>query len=420
MDRTILHCDCNGFYASVECVLRPELRQVPMAVCGDPESRHGIILAKNELAKKYGVTTAETVWQAVKKCPNLVLVPPHHHLYRQYSREVNRIYESYTDLVEPFGIDESWLDVTGSRNLFGDGKQIADEIRARVRRETGLTVSVGVSYNKIYAKLGSDYRKPDATTVISRDNFQEIVYPLPAGALLYVGIAAAAVLSSMGIRTIGDLAAAQPQLLEARLGKAGEMLVEYARGEDQSPVHSYYEESEVKSVGNGMTFRRNLEGIEDITAGVLALSDTVAGRLRKYGLKCHTVQVLIRDPQFHSISRQRTLEVPTCLAEELSRVSLDIIRGSWRMEAPIRMLTITGSSLIPADSWVEQTSLFGGEQAAKREKRERLESAMDAVRGKYGRRALAFGGVLGTDIGVEDGPRPGFPRKDSGKGREPQ
>lgn len=418
MERTILHCDCNGFYASVECVLRPELKEVPMAVCGNPESRHGIILAKNELAKKYGVATAETVWQAMKKCPGLTLVPPHHSLYSQYSKAVNHIYESYTDLVEPFGIDESWLDVTGSLRLFGDGRRIADEIRARVKAEVGLTVSVGVSYNKIYAKLGSDYKKPDATTLITRDNHREIVYPLPVGDLLYVGKAAAAALASMGIHTIGDLAAANPRTVGARLGKTGEMLVEYARGEDQSPVHSYYEESEIKSVGNGMTFRRNLEGIGDITAGVLALSDTVAGRLRRYGLKCHTVQVLIRDPQFHSISRQRTLETPTCLASELSRIALDIIRSSWRLESPIRMLTITGAGLVPADSWAEQTSLFGEEKAAQREKWERLESAMDAVRGKYGHSALAFGGVLGTDIGLEAEPGPGFPRKDIGKDKE--
>ncbi|HBQ46391.1 MAG TPA: DNA polymerase IV, partial [Ruminococcaceae bacterium] len=178
MDRTILHCDCNSFFASVECLLRPELKNVPMAVCGDPQSRHGIILAKNEPAKKYGVVTAETIWQARRKCPRLVLAPTHFEEYRRYSRQINRIYRRFTDLVEPFSIDESWLDVTGSRALFGDGRRIADTLRETVRRETGLTISVGVSFNKIFAKLGSDYKKPDATTVISRENYRRVVFPL--------------------------------------------------------------------------------------------------------------------------------------------------------------------------------------------------------------------------------------------------
>ncbi|MEA5010674.1 MAG: DNA polymerase IV [Angelakisella sp.] len=400
-DRTILHCDCNGFYASVECILRPELRDVPMAVCGNPENRHGIILAKNEHAKKYGIVTAETVWQALKKCPNLVLVPPHHDLYAKYSKKVNKIYECYTDLVEPFGIDESWLDVTGSMHLFGTGEEIANELRRRVREEIGLTISVGVSYNKIYAKLGSDYKKPDATTVITRENHKQIVYPLPVGDLLYVGKAAAATLRGMGITTIGQLAQARPELVAARLGKTGEQLVEYARGEEHSPVRSAYESSEVKSVGNGMTFRRNLLGMEDISAGITALSDTVASRLRRHGLLCQTVQVLIKDPQFRSISRQRALEVPTHLASEITKVALQIIEEEWRLELPIRMLTITGMNLIPAESAVSQTSLFGQAEDKQREKWEKLESAMDIVRQKYGRDAVSFGGTLGTDLGLE-------------------
>ncbi|MEG2852280.1 MAG: DNA polymerase IV, partial [Hydrogenoanaerobacterium sp.] len=185
-ERTILHCDLNGFFASVECLLRPELRTVPMAVCGDPTMRHGIILAKNELAKKYNITTAETIWQAQRKCPQLVLVQPHHDEYYKYSCLVNEIYRRYTDLVEPFGIDESWLDITGTIHLFGDGKTVADKLREVVEHELGLTISVGVSFNKIYAKLGSDYKKPNATTVISQQNYKEIVYPLPVNSLLYV------------------------------------------------------------------------------------------------------------------------------------------------------------------------------------------------------------------------------------------
>ena len=207
MDRVIFHCDLNSFYASVELLDHPELKDRPAAVCGDPESRHGIILAKNELAKQYKVQTAETVWQARRKCPDLVLLPAHHWKYKEYSRKVNDIYERYTDLVEPFSIDESWLDVTGTLHLFGgDGKALADQIRRAVRQELGLTVSVGVSFNKVFAKMGSDYKKPDATTVITRENFQELLWPLPVTDLLFVGRAAARVLGGYGIRTIGDLA----------------------------------------------------------------------------------------------------------------------------------------------------------------------------------------------------------------------
>ena len=254
MERTILHCDCNGFFASVECVHRPELKEVPMAVCGDPENRHGIILAKNELAKQYGVTTAETIWQAKRKCPQLVLVAPHHDEYAHYSRLVNEIYQQYTDRVEPFGIDESWLDVTGCEELFGDGVTIAETLRRRVREEIGLTISVGVSFNKIFAKLGSDYKKPDATTVITRENFRQIVWPLPVGSLLYVGRAAQESLRRIGVTTIGELAQAEQKNLQLALGKLGEQLWVYANGMDESPVHRTDEKREVKSVGNGMTF----------------------------------------------------------------------------------------------------------------------------------------------------------------------
>ena len=219
MDRIILHCDLNCFYASVELLSHPDLRDVPMAVCGDPQSRHGIILAKNEPAKKFGVQTAETIWQAKKKCPDLVLLPPHHDLYREYSRKVNAIYDEYTDLVEPFGIDESWLDVTHTLHLFGgDARALADALRERMKRQLGLTLSVGVSFNKVFAKLGSDYKKPDATTVISRENWQELVWPLPVGDLLFVGSAARKLLRQYGVETIGQLAACKPVLLAETCG----------------------------------------------------------------------------------------------------------------------------------------------------------------------------------------------------------
>ncbi|RPF48043.1 DNA polymerase-4 [Hydrogenoanaerobacterium saccharovorans] len=401
-NRTILHCDLNGFYASVECLLRPELKEVPMAVCGDPDSRHGIILAKNELAKAYQVTTAETIWQAQRKCPNLTLVAPHHSEYAKYSKLVNKIYERFTDCVEPFGIDESWLDITGTLHLFGgDAKQIADTIRETVKKELGLTVSVGVSFNKIYAKLGSDYKKPDATTVISPDNYREIVYPLPVTALLYVGKAAAKTLKLLGVRTIGDLAGTDRTLLAQKLGKMGEMLHDYAAGLDDSPVKSAYEEREVKSVGNGMTFRRNLQGLEDIKAGAAALSDTVATRLRHYGLECYTVQVQVRDPQFNTISRQKTLEYPTHLGREIYKAAIELVLASWKLNAPIRMLTVTAANLVPQGS-SEQLSLFNAQEKPKRERQDKLEHTMDHIRGKFGRSAIGTAALLGSDLGIKN------------------
>ena len=229
MDRVIFHCDLNSFYASVELLSHPELRHRPVAVCGDPNSRHGIILAKNEPAKAFQVKTAETIWQAKKKCPDLVLLPAHHGLYRDFSRKVNSLYQDYTDLVEPFGIDESWLDLTGTLHLFGgDPVKVAGQLREEVRGRFGLTISVGVSFNKVFAKLGSDYKKPDATTVITRENFQTLVWPLPVTDLLYVGQAAARTFQQFGVRTIGDLAAFDREQLFSLLGKNGVQLHDYA------------------------------------------------------------------------------------------------------------------------------------------------------------------------------------------------
>lgn len=399
MERTILHCDLNAFYASVECLHRPELKDIPMAVSGNTENRRGIILAKNELAKKYGIVTAETVWQAKKKCPFLVLVAPHHESYHRYSKLVNQLYEKFTDRVEPFGIDESWLDVTGSLHLFGSGKDIADKIRETVKRELGLTVSAGVSFNKVFAKLGSDYRKPDATTVINRENYKDMVYPLPVSDLLYVGKAAADALAKFGIKTIGQLAKSDKKLISAKLGKTGEMIHDYANGIDESPVKFAQEPREVKSVGNGMTFKRNLTGLADINTGVLALSDKVATRLRKAGLKCNTVQVVIKDPQFKAISRQKKLTKPTQLSREISCVAMDIIKAAWNLRAPIRMLTITGANLVDENCF-EQSSLFCEEEDKRREKMERIEEAVDNIRSRYGRGSISFGSIINNDIGI--------------------
>lgn len=394
-DRTILHCDCNGFYASVECVQRPELRNVPMAVGGDAQSRHGIILAKNELAKQYDVKTAETIWQAKQKCPDLVIVPPRHHLYQQYSNMVNQIYGEYTEQVEKFGIDESYLDVTGSRRLFGDGETIANTLRERIKTETGLTISVGVSFNKVFAKLGSDYKKPDAVTVISRENYQRIVYPLPVSALLFVGKRTEQTLAKLYIRTIGDLAAADVGLLVKMLGKNGALLSKYARGEDEEPVRSVYDQEEVKSVGNSITFRRDLVGEEEIKAGIRAIAESVAARLRRKNLQCTTVQVIIKNPDFKSISRQKPLPAPSYLEREISDAAMEIIRENWNMRLPVRMLSVTGLHLVDAGQG-RQLTLFDETEA--QERIENLEKTLDSLRERYGKDIVKAGNLLSSDF----------------------
>lgn len=397
-DRVILHCDCNGFFASVEMVRDPSLRDVPMAVCGDPENRHGIILAKNELAKAAGVVTAETIWKARQKCPNLHLVRPHHDEYAAYSERVNAIYARYTDMVEPFGIDESWLDVTGSQKLFGTGKEIADRLRMEVKAETGLSISVGVSFNKVFAKLGSDYKKPDATTVISRENMRDIVYPLPVETLLYVGGAVKKGLEKMMIRTIGDLAAADRSLLRSTFGKAGEMLSIYARGEDAEAVRRLDDEREVKSVGNGMTFRHDLCDDEEIYTAICMLSDSVAARLRKRGLYCRTVQLTVKTPSFQNCNRQQQLSQATSLSREIAFSAMELFKKSEFYRTPIRMLTVTAANLSDNES-AEQISLFEEEgEVQTHEKLKRLETAMDGIRGKYGRSSIGIGSLLHNDF----------------------
>ena len=391
-ERVILHCDLNCFFASVELLRYPALRDVPVAVCGDPESRHGIVLAKNEAAKQLGVKTAETIWQARQKAPHLITLPPHHGLYREYSRKVNAIYGQYTDLVEPFGIDESWLDITNSMHLFGgDGKAIADQLRERLREELGLTISVGVSFNKIFAKLGSDYKKPDATTVIDRDNWQAIVWPLPVGDLLGVGRSTQKLLRQYGVETIGQLAAFPRQTLETLLGKHGTQLHDYANGLENSPVRPQHEAEPVKSVGNGTTFPRNLTRWEEVRSGLAVLSDSVAGRLRRQGLYCGGVALTIRNAQFRQFSRQVRLDAPTHLQKDIYQTALALARQSWHAPDPIRALTVTALYLTDSADSFQQLDLLDGAAAQREEKQERLEQAMDAIRGKYGKGAISFG-----------------------------
>ncbi len=394
MDRVILHCDCNSYFASVECIDRPELKNVPMAVCGDPEKRHGIILARNELAKAFGVRTPEPIWQALRKCPELVLVTPHHHKYEQYCKIINEIYCEYTDQVEPFSIDESFLDVTGSRHLFGDGKTIADTLRKRIREELGLSISVGVSFNKTFAKIGSDYKKPDATTVISKENFKDILWPLPAGDMLFVGKSASTLLSRYGIHTIGEIAMANQAHLVRLFGKMGETLWACANGLDETPVKHFGERDPVKSISNNITFPRDLCGKEDIHKGLLLISDQVGTRLRAHKLYGNVVHVQIKDTNLKVINRQKRLRAPTNITAEILRAAEALVIQNWNASAPIRMLSVGVSDLSMEGGM--QLDFF--EDPEKKRREQTLDATLDDIRSRFGKNAIVYGSVLDSDL----------------------
>ncbi len=399
-DRIILHCDCNSFFASVEEARDPRLKNVPMAVAGSRENRHGIILAKNQLAKGYGVETAETVWSAQKKCKDLVLVEPHHEEYARYSRATDEIFRRYTDLVERFGIDEAWLDVTGSTKLFGTGVEIADRIRKEVKTELGITVSVGVSFNKAFAKLGSDYKKPDAVTVISRENYREIAYPLPVENLLFVGKRTAEELKRFNIYTIGDVASSSRAFLEERLGKAGATVYDYAIGEDLSPVTSIFaEETPMKSVGNGMTFRRDLVTKDEIITALQELSNIVAARMRKRKMLAGIITVTVKGIDLRTSSRQRSIDTPIAIGREIADMAFRLLNEIWHIGKPIRALTVTASGIVPESMATTQLSFFESGQK-KHEKLEKIESAMDKIRERFGHDSLVSGAVLHNDFGL--------------------
>ncbi|MBR3789715.1 MAG: DNA polymerase IV [Clostridia bacterium] len=401
MEKVILHCDCNNFFASVEASMFPELNNYAFAVCGDPEYRHGIILAKNEKAKKYGVQTAEPIWKAKSKCKNLVLVKPHYEKYREYSKKIFEIYCRYTDLVEPFGMDECWLDVTGSQKLFGSGEKIANELREVIKREVGVTISVGVSFNKIFAKMGSDYKKPDAVTVITKDNFKDLLYPLPAGELFTVGKKASNKLKNVGINTIGDIAEIGEGILENLLGVQGKVIFQYANGYDYSKVNHFQYRDAYKSIGNGMTFKTDLKTWADVRTCVFFLSDKVSARLRKHDVACAGLQVGIRDTSLKTIMRSCSLDSPTDLAYDLAEIALKLIEENVDVEEnPIRALSITGTKLLDSYSLFSQVSFFDIEEHQKHEKEERLELARDKIRKKYGLEKLKRCSLMENNFGI--------------------
>ena len=379
MSRTILHCDLNNFYASVECLYRPELRGKPVAVGGDVEERRGIILAKNMLAKAAGVKTGDAIWQAQGKCPGLVCVPPDYKKYLRFSRLARAIYADYTDQIEAFGIDEAWLGLTNSTQLFGSGAEVADTIRRRLREELGVTGSVGVSFNKIFAKLGSDMKKPDATTIITPENFREVVWPLPVEELLYVGRSTKTKLNNRAIFTIGDLARRDVKLLKLSLGIWGETLHNFANGLDQAPVAMAGEERFVKSVGNSTTTPRDLVNEEDVKLIVFVLAESVAARLRRHGLKCRTVAIHVRNNELYSFERQGKLAGPSFLASEIARKAMEIFRQNYTWDRPIRSIGVRGADLVSADGSF-QLDLFERDAA----EQEVLERTVDRLRERFG------------------------------------
>lgn len=380
--RTILHVDLNNFYANVECLYNPALRDKPVAVAGDPENRHGIILAKNMPAKKLGVKTGEAIWQAKNKVPDLICVPPQYDKYLRFSRAARQIYYRFTDQVEAFGIDECWLDVSGSLNLYGTGPEIAEKIRRTMKDELGLTVSVGVSWNKIFAKFGSDYKKPDAVTCIKQDNYQDIIWKKPASELLYVGHATERKLKGIAIFTIGDLARRDPALLKLTLGKWGIILSDFARGLDSSPVRVIDERSAVKSIGNGVTTPRDITNADDAKIVYICLAESVAARLRENALKCTGVEITLRDNSLYTVTRQMQLPYPTCYAEDILKAAMQLLYRNYDFyrNKHLRSIGLRGINLVTAETGY-QLDMFAPDTTDKKDK---LAKAVDQLRRRFG------------------------------------
>lgn len=379
--RTILHSDMNCFYASVEMLHHPEFAGKPLAVGGDPEARHGIVLTANYIAKKAGVKTGMALWQAKQACPEIIFVPPRMDLYLRFSAMAREIYAEYTDKIEPYGIDEAWLDVTASSQVKGDGLKIAQEIRKRIRHELGVTVSIGVSWNKIFAKLGSDYKKPDAVTQFDKSNYKDLVWKLPVSDLLYVGRQTNRKLQKLGIHTIGDLAKADTEVLKTHLGKMGLVLWSFANGYDSDPVCEEGYQAPVKSIGNSTTTPRDLETDLDVWIILMALSESVSARLRKHGFKCRVVEISIRDNGLCSITRQTSIRQATNITDEIANTAFSLFKKHYRWEKPIRSLGVRGSDLVMADIPV-QLDLFHDQE--RREKIEKMDRAVDEIRRRFG------------------------------------
>lgn len=387
-----MHCDLNNFYASVEQKLHPEYDGMPLAVCGNPNARHGIVLAKNQLAKQAGVKTAETIWEAKQKCPELVLVEPHFDEYVKYSKQVFEIYTSFTDRVESFGIDECWLDVTGCERLFGDGKAIADTLRKTVKEKTGLTISVGVSFTKTLAKLGSDLKKPDATTVLDEKHYMQIIGNMPPSEMIMVGKHTSEKLEKLNIRTIKDLANADRNALRYQFGIIADTLVNAAQGIETEEVKKYYDVRIPKSVSKGTTTPRNIESADEAKIVIYALAEMVALQLRGYGLVANGVYLAIKSPALNWTSKQVPLSPASANSGDIAKATFDLLCKIHNFSEPLRAITVGAIRL--SDRTEVQLSLFDDNDGRK----EKLDDTIDEIRKKYGYKAVQRGLLLQNDL----------------------
>lgn len=378
-ERSILHIDCNKFYASVEALFCPELKNMPFAVGGDPASRHGIILTRNDIAGSYGVKTGEALWEAYQKCPNLIVVKPNYDRYEEFSEKVNAICKTYSDKVERFGLDECWIDVTDTAHLFGGAKNVAELIRTRVKEEIGITVSIGVSFNKVFAKLGSDYKKPDAITVFSRENFKEKVWPLPVSSLIYAGRATCKELKSIYIKTIGDLAIANPLFLEKKFGKNIISLYNYANGNDFSPVMNVETKRTLKSMSNSTTTKEDMTSPYEIKAVFCVLSEHLSERLSKIDKRALRIGIYVRETSLKTATRQKILKAPINTSYEITKEAFSLFSENWDFKNPLRSIGITLSDFEDEEM---QINLFYNN------KKENLEKAINNLKEKYGKKSV--------------------------------
>ncbi|MFB0919835.1 MAG: DNA polymerase IV [Oscillospiraceae bacterium] len=391
-ERAILHSDMNAFYASVEIMLHPELKGKAVAVCGSTENRHGIVLAKSELAKKAGVKTGLANWEAQRLCPGLILVPPHFEEYIKYSKLAREIYQRYTEFVEPYGMDECFLDVTQSSEIYGGAYAVADRIRNEIKSELGLTVSVGVSYNKVFAKLGSDMKKPDAITQITEDSFKTQVWPLPASDLFFVGRATAKKLSRFGVNTIGQLAALTPEFLRETFGKNGLLLWAYANGLDTAPVMPQDFVMPIKSIGHGITCTSDLENEEEVWHVMLELSQDIGHKLRVQGLKASGIQITVRSNDLEFKQFQGKLANLTQNPTDIAKKARELFHANYDWHLPVRTITVRAIDLRETEA-PEQIDLFY--DARKAEKEEQLYSCVEDIRRRFGKHSICSAALIG-------------------------
>lgn len=390
--KVILHVDMNAFYASVHEAEEPDkYRGKQLAVAGSVEKRRGIIVTSSYAARARGVRTGMQVQQALRLCPELIVLEPDFDLYRLYSNRFLSIAESYTPLVEAVSIDECYMDITGSK-FFGTPIDIATDLMRRIREELSLPCSVGIAPNKLLAKMASDMKKPNGMTVLRLRDVPRVLWPKPCSELFGIGGRTAEKLAGLGIRTIGQLARADEKLLADKFGVYGHWMKQAACGIDHSPVHPGREAN--KSIGHSTTLPRDYTDESEIAKVFLNLADQVCRRLRRQKLVAHTIQITIRDPGMKTITRSHTLEVPTDHAPDVYREACRLFGGNWPAGKPVRLLGVSLSGLVPRDGAVLQQDLFDFEKQPVRDK---LNETVDRLRDKYGENAIVTAGMLGDD-----------------------